>query len=241
MQGPEALRTAIEQMDLIDQMVTRYPDTFQIATNADDIEHIFKSGKIASLIGIEGGLSVDGSLAVLRTLFKLGARSLTPSTDRCDGTSPHPGLTTFGESVVREMNWLGMLVDLSHASNEAILDALRVTKAPVFFMHGGCGGLTDEILRKVRDNGGIVSLRTVDEIDYVRKVAGIDHIGLGSGDVDSRVAPAWLRQRRCEEDPRWEHAPRHARGRTRLGQTSRPGVGTGPLTHAHQAARPVMN
>ena len=122
-QGKEAVRATLEQIDIVYQMMDRYSDTFGLAGTAADVERIFRTGKIASLIGIEGGHSIDNSLATLRMFYKLGARymtlthsSNTPWADSATDEPVHEGLTTFGEAVVREMNWLGMMVDLSHTS-----------------------------------------------------------------------------------------------------------------------------
>jgi membrane dipeptidase len=193
--GPGALRTALEQFDIIDQIITRYPDTFEIVTSADDIDHIFKAGKIASLIAVEGSPAMGQSLGVLRMFHKLGARSMTPASSTCETKSNGEGLGPFGESVVKEMNWLGMMVDLTGASNQATLDALRVTKAPVIFSHGGgCAEIPEDTLKKVRDNGGIVMIPVttgaMDEIERVRKNAGIDHIGIGSDTGDVSMLPS---------------------------------------------------
>jgi len=209
MPGPEALRAVLEQFDLFDQIMTREPATYERATTADDIEHIFKAGKIAALLGVDGGQSIDRSLSVLRALYKLGVRSMTPETASCETTSANAGLDPFGASVVNEMNWLGMLVDLSRASNQATLDILRVTKAPVIFSRGGgCPLLPDETLRKVRENGGIVMVPmttgALDEIDRIRTVAGIDHIGIasGSGEVAKfpDLTPELLRRNYSADD-----------------------------------------
>ena len=142
MQGKEAVRATLEQIDVVYQMMDRYSDTFELARTAADVERIFKAGKIASLIGMEGGHSIDSSLATLRMFYQLGARymtlthsSNTPWADSATDEPVHEGLTTFGEAVVREMNWVGMMVDLSHTSPDTMNDALRVTQAPVIFSH----------------------------------------------------------------------------------------------------------
>ena len=233
-------------------MVRRYPDTFELALTADDVERIFKKGKIASLIGMEGGHSIDNSLAALRMFHRLGARYMTlthsKNTAWADSATDDPkagGLTPFGEEVVREMNWLGMLVDLSHVSPATMEDTIRVVQAPVIFSHSSARALNDvprnvpdNILQLLPKNGGVVMVTFVpgflspkvaawsklqeaertrltqqlpgdaaavtrgvgewtkahpaplallsdaaDHIDHIRKVAGIDHIGLG-GDFD---------------------------------------------------------
>ena len=168
--GPPAVQTLFEQIDLIHQLVDHYPGTFELALTADDIERIHRQGKIASLIGIEGGHAINNSLAVLRMAYAVGARYLTlthtKTTDWADaaGDEPrHHGLTPFGESVVLEMNRLGMLVDLSHVSDDTMRSALRVSRAPVIFSHSSaravCSHLRnvpDDILARVRTNGGLV-------------------------------------------------------------------------------------
>ena len=139
----------------------RYPDTFEIASTAADMERIAARGKVASMMGVEGGHSIDNSLATLRMLYSLGARymtlthnSNTPWADAANAKPEHNGLTPFGETVVHEMNWLGMLVDLSHVSAQTMARALDVTEAPVMFSHSSaraiCGvprNVPDEIGR----------------------------------------------------------------------------------------------
>lgn len=168
--GPAAVRASLEQIDLVHQLVALYPATFEFAISAPEIERIHRSGKIASLMGIEGGHCIDNSLAVLRTMYRLGARYLTlthvRNTDWADaaGDEPrHHGLTGFGEEVVRELNRLGMMVDLSHVADETMRAALRVSQAPVIFSHSSARAVCqnarnvpDDILRDVRQNGGIV-------------------------------------------------------------------------------------
>lgn len=168
--GPPAVQAVLEQIDVVHQLVARYPDTFELALTVTDIERIHRQGKIASLIGMEGGHSINNSLAVLRMTYALGARYMTlthtKNTDWADaaGDQPrHHGLTPFGESVVREMNRVGMLVDLAHVSDDTMRAALRVSKAPVIFSHSSaravCNHLRnvpDDILAQVRTNGGVV-------------------------------------------------------------------------------------
>ena len=150
MQGNEAIRATLEQIDVVHRMVRRYPEVFQLALTSQEIEQSFRAGKIASLIGMEGGHSIDNSLAVLRMFFRLGARYMTlthsantPWADACCAAPQANGLTRFGEEIVREMNWLGMLVDLSHVSPETMKDALEVTRAPVMFSHSSARALCD--------------------------------------------------------------------------------------------------
>ena len=165
-----AIRTTLEQIDVIHRLATRYPDTFEMAYGTDDILRIRKAGKIASLIGVEGGHSIDNSLGTLRTFHRLGVRYMTlthsESTDWADSCSDTPkanGLTPFGEDVVREMNRLGMLVDLSHVSPATMKAALKVSKAPVIFSHSSARAVADhprnvpdDVLKLVKANNGIV-------------------------------------------------------------------------------------
>ncbi|MGD2217207.1 MAG: dipeptidase [Gemmatimonadales bacterium] len=168
-EGPGAARLALEQIDLIRRMVARYAD-FELALSAADVRRIAGSGKIAALIGVEGGQAIENSLAVLRILYALGARYLTfthiDSTDWADAATDEPrhgGLSGFGEEVVREMNRLGMLVDISHVSTDTMADALRVSQAPILATHSGARAVNansrnvpDDILRQVRTNGGVI-------------------------------------------------------------------------------------
>jgi membrane dipeptidase len=170
MQGDNAVTATLEQIDIVHRMVARYPDALELALTASDIERSFKSGHIASLIGMEGGHSINSSLATLRQMYALGARYMTLTHNRntpwADAATDKPtrhGLTPFGEAVVHEMNRLGMLVDLSHVSPETMAAALRVSKAPVIFSHSSARALCDhprnvpdDILRQVTANGGIV-------------------------------------------------------------------------------------
>jgi membrane dipeptidase len=240
-------RTVTEQIDLVRRMVERYPDAFEMAYTADDVERIARSGKIASLIGIEGGVAIENSLAQLRAFHRLGARymTLTHNTtldwaDAATDTPRHDGLTPFGERIVREMNRLGMLVDISHVSPATMADAVRVAQAPVIASHSSAYAICpsprnvpDEILKAIKPNGGVImvnfysgfivpesgrKMRAVlqemrakypdrearakaledwfkteeskmsrgtyrdvaDHIDHIVKVAGIDHVGIGS-------------------------------------------------------------
>ena len=247
--GQSAVTATLEEIDTVHQMTRRYPDTFELALTSDDVERIFKQGRIASLIGMEGGHSIDNSLAALRMFYRLGARYMTlthaKNTAWADSATDDPkfgGLAPFGEEVVREMNWLGMLVDLSHVSPETMEDSIRITQAPVIFSHSSARALNDvprnvpdRVLQLLPKNGGVVMVTFVpgfldravaawnklqdaesdrlkkqfpgdaaavtrgvnewtathpapratlseaaDHIDHIRKVAGIDHIGLGS-------------------------------------------------------------
>jgi membrane dipeptidase len=247
--GADAVVMVMEQIDDVHRLTELYPDVFALALTADDIVRIHKEGKIASLIGMEGGHSIADSLGTLRQLYTAGARYMTlthsKNTDWADSATDEPkhgGLTRFGEEVVKEMNRLGMLVDLSHVSPETMKDALAVTQAPVIFSHSSARALDshprnvpDDVLTLLAKNGGVVMVSFVpsfvaeearawsaqeegekarfkalypedparakseleawtrahpaplpstaqvaDHIEHVRKVAGIDHVGLGS-------------------------------------------------------------
>lgn len=168
--GLEQVKATLEQIDLVHQFAARYPDTFQLATTAAQARAAFKAGKIASMIGVEGGGQIDGSFAVLRQYKALGAGYLTlthsrtiPWADSATDDPQHGGLTKFGEAVVTELNRLGMLVDLSHVSEDTMLDALRVSKAPIIFSHSSARAIcnhprnvSDAVLKQVAANGGIV-------------------------------------------------------------------------------------
>lgn len=248
----QPVQATIEQIDVIKRLVARYPDKLQMAYSTSDVVAARKAGKIASLIGMEGGYSVNGSLGVLRQMYDLGARYMTlthsktiPWADSATDDPQHDGLTDFGRDVVREMNRIGMIVDLSHVSEATMMDALDVSEAPVMFSHSGARtvngharNVPDSVLARLKQNGGIVmtvgypvflseKLRQwgadksaeearlqalwlgqreqveagmkvwrnahpqpvasatdwADHIDHVRKIAGIDHIGVG-GDYD---------------------------------------------------------
>ncbi len=255
--GQAAVTATMEQIDIVHRMMRKYPQAFELALTADDVERIFKAGKIASLIGMEGGHSIDNSLGTLRMFHRLGARYMTlthgsnvPWADSATDEPKLGGLSAFGEEVVREMNWLGMLVDLSHVSPDTMDDAIRVTEAPVIFSHSSARAVgdvprnvPDGVLRLLPRNGGVVMVTFVpeflnpkviawaklrsaeqqrlrsrfpqdddkareqkleawtkshppprasvadvaDHIDHIRKVAGVDHIGLGS-DFDGITA-----------------------------------------------------
>ena len=252
LQGDAAVSATLEQIDAVHEMVRRYPSAFALARTAADVERAIAAGKVASMIGVEGGHSIDSSIATLRMLHRLGAGYMTlthsknvPWADSCSDTPKVQGLSPFGEEVVREMNRLGMLVDLSHVSPDTMADAIRVSQAPVIFSHSAARAVADsvrnvpdDILRQMPKNGGIVMVTFVpgfispqtaehsrrataeterlraqlpddaaaqkkalddwtvanpapratltqvaDHIDHIRKVAGIEHIGLG-GDFD---------------------------------------------------------
>jgi membrane dipeptidase len=242
-------RVQLEQIDIARRVIAKYPDRLALALSAADIRRDFKQGKIGSLLGLEGGHAIENSLGALRVYYDLGVRYMTLThnvtldwADAALDSAKHKGLTPFGDSVVREMNRLGMLVDLSHVSPGTMSAALNVTRAPVIFSHSGARALVDvprnvpdSILRRVTTNGGIVMVpfvtgfvspavllynestrpvmtdlqakygndtaaitrevkqwrvahpepratmsQVADQIDYVRKIAGVDHVGIGS-------------------------------------------------------------
>ena len=242
-------RVQLEQIDIARTVIAKYPDRLALALSTDDIRKDFKAGKIGSLLGLEGGHAIENSLGALRAYYDLGVRYMTLThnvtlawADAALDSAKHGGLTPFGDSVVREMNRLGMLVDLSHVSPATMSDALNMTQAPVIFSHSGARALVDvprnvpdSILRRVTVNGGIVMVpfvtgfvspavqlyeqstrpiitdlqakygrdtaaitrelqqwraahpapratlsQVADQIDYVRKIAGVDHVGIGS-------------------------------------------------------------
>ena len=242
-------RVQLEQIAIARRVIAKYPDRLALALSSDDIKREFKQRRIASLLGLEGGHAIENSLGALRAYYDLGVRYMTLThnvtldwADAALDSAKHNGLTQFGDSVVREMNRLGMLVDLSHVSPGTMSDALNVTQAPVIFSHSGARALVDvprnvpdSILRRVTTNGGIVMVpfvtgfvspavylydqstrpiitdlqkkygkdtaaitreinqwrathpepkallsQVADQIDYVRKVAGVDHVGIGS-------------------------------------------------------------
>lgn len=170
MKGFQAVEATVEQIDLVKDMTDRYPADLQMAYTAADIRRIHKAGRIASLIGIEGGHQINNSLAVLRQMYALGARYMTlthsTNTDWADSATDapaHHGLTAFGQAVVKEMNRIGMLIDLSHVSAETMKAALAISAAPVIFSHSSARALVDhprdvpdDVLRMVTKNGGIV-------------------------------------------------------------------------------------
>ena len=168
--GARAVETTVEQIDLVKRLAAKYPDDLELALTAADVRRIHRSGRIAALIGIEGGHQIDNSLAVLRQMYDLGARYMTLThvlntawADAATDAPAHHGLTAFGEEVVREMNRLGMLVDLSHVSPDTMRAALGVSAAPVMFSHSSARALVDhprdvpdDVLALVAKNGGVV-------------------------------------------------------------------------------------
>lgn len=245
-------RVQLEQIDIARRIIAKYPDRLELALTSADIPRIFRQKRIASLLGLEGGHAIENKLGLLRDYYDLGVRYMTLThnvtldwADAALDSAKHGGLTPFGDSVVLEMNRLGMLVDLAHVSPGTMSAALTVSRAPVIFSHSGARALVDvarnvpdSILRRVTTNGGIVMVpfvtsfvspevaaydkavdaetnalkktfggdssglnaaldrwksghpkpsaslsQVADQIDYVKKVAGVDHVGIG-GDFD---------------------------------------------------------
>jgi membrane dipeptidase len=262
---PRPALTVTEQIDLVHRMIEKYPDDLALALTADDVERIAAEGKVASLIGIEGGVAIEGSLAQLRAFFRQGARYMTlahsETLDWVDSATDEPrsgGLSPFGERVVREMNRLGMLVDLSHVSPGTMEDVLRIAEAPVIFSHSSAYAVAphprnvpDEVLRKLPANGGVVMVnffpgfvepayakaaadarvrlraehagdeaayraaldawyeteapklprgdvaRVADHVEHIIRVAGVDHVGIGSDFDGISATPAGLDDVSC--------------------------------------------
>jgi membrane dipeptidase len=173
---PVAVKQTMEQIDFVHRLVEKYPDHFELALTADDVERVFADGKIASLIGMEGGHSINNSLATLRMFYELGARYMTITHGRtldwadAAGDDPqHDGLTEFGEEVIREMNRLGMLVDLSHVTPATMKDAIRVSEAPVMFSHSNAKAISghprnvpDDVLQILPEKDGLVMVTFVE-------------------------------------------------------------------------------
>ena len=175
MQGEEAVRATLEEIDIVYQMIARYPETFQLATTADEVEEAFAAGKIASLMGMEGGHSIDSSLGALRMFHRLGVGYMTlthsrnvPWADSATDSAMAHGLTRFGKEVVKEMNRIGMLVDLSHVSPATMRDAIEVSLAPIIFSHSSSftvckhvRNVPDDVLEKMAENGGLIMVTFV--------------------------------------------------------------------------------
>ncbi|GAA4029469.1 dipeptidase [Sphingomonas rosea] len=250
--GDAAIRTTIEQIDTAHRIIAAYPDTLRFARSADEMVAAHKAGRVGSMLGIEGGRQIGGSMAALRRFYDLGARYMTlthnQTTEWADAGTDEPkydGLSPFGLEVIKEMNRLGMLVDLSHVAPATMRDAIAASKAPVIFSHSSAAGVNphprnvpDDVLRMLPANGGVVMVTWVpsflspamwkwdgefaaqearlktynrasaaavtkgmeawvaanprpvvgvkdvaDHIDYVARVAGHDHVGIG-GDLD---------------------------------------------------------
>jgi membrane dipeptidase len=175
--GQGAARIGMEQGDIVHRMVERYPDAFEMAGTADDVVRIHRAGKVASMLGLEGGHMIENSLGLLRAFYRDGVRYMTlthnVNTDWADAAMDslrHGGLTRFGEEVVREMNRLGMLVDLSHVSDSTMWDVLRVAEAPVIYSHSSSRhfvphlrNVPDDIAAAVARNGGVIMVTFVPE------------------------------------------------------------------------------
>jgi membrane dipeptidase len=174
--GDNAIRDTIEQIDIVKRLVKAYPKDLELARTADDIVRIHKSGKVASLIGIEGGHQIGGSLAALRQFYDLGARYMTlthfKNDEFADSATDDPkwhGINDFGRIVIHEMNRLGMLVDLAHVSPETMRAAIQASKAPVIFSHSDARALADhprnvpdDVLQSLAKNGGVVMINFYD-------------------------------------------------------------------------------
>ena len=218
--GEAAVVTTLEQIDLVHRMVRRYPDRLELALTAADIERIFAAGRLASLIGAEGGHSIASSMGVLRMLYALGVRYLTlthnsnvPWADSATDEPRAGGLTGFGRAVVGEMQRLGMLVDLSHVSPDTMRDALDAAEAPVMFSHSSARALCDhprnvpdDVLARLPGNGGLCMVTFVP--DFVspecaawaaQLTADMRERGLDPWDFDVREQAA---QQRAAADPR---------------------------------------
>jgi membrane dipeptidase len=222
-----AAKTQLEQIDIAKRIFARYPDVFEETLTPDAALSAFRNGRIASVMGMEGGHAIENSLGALRAFFDLGARYMTLThssnidwADSGTDTPVHDGLSEFGKEVVREMNRLGMIVDLSHTSPATMNDVLDVAESPVIFSHSSARALVehgrnvpDEILRRLPENGGVVMVTFVpgfiseavrdwaalpaeqrsrtpepratladvaNHIDHIKRVAGVDHVGIGS-------------------------------------------------------------
>jgi membrane dipeptidase len=205
-----AARMQMEQIDIALQIIAKYPEAFELALTSSDVNRVFGAGKIASMLGIEGGHAIENSLGTLRAYHAMGVRYMTLThngtldwVDAANDDHRHGGLTPFGQEVVREMNRLGMLVDLSHTSPETMHDALDVAEAPVIWSHADARGLRDhprnvpdDVLARLPENGGVLMVTFVpsfltdrdqatigdvaDHIEHAARTAGVDHVGIGS-------------------------------------------------------------
>jgi len=263
--GPQAVKQALDQIDAVRETVRKHPNDLVLATTADEIRAAHAQNKIAALIGVEGGHMIGNDLGVLRSFAALGVRYMTlthtGNTDWADSSTDKPehnGLTDFGREVVREMNRLGVIVDVSHVSDKTFYDVLAASKAPVFASHSSCRALcsaarnmTDDMIRDLAKHGGVIQInyhvgflsqefrdveaahpelekeinteikkrcgddencsmvvgdqvvreyvqagklprvdwtKIIEHIDHAVKIAGIDHVGLGS-DFDGAMMP----------------------------------------------------
>jgi membrane dipeptidase len=212
--GHESVTTVLEQIEVVYQLVERYPDVFALASTADEAEAAVRDGRIASLLGAEGGHSIAESLGVLRILRRLGVRYMTLThnfnTPWADSATDEPiagGLTGFGRDVVREMNRIGMLVDLSHVAATTMRDAIAVSTAPIVFTHSSCRAVNDhprnvpdDVLAKLSGNGGVCMITFVprfvspalsewdDRLRDAMTAAGLDHREV---DIREKFAETW--------------------------------------------------
>lgn len=239
-QGLDAVQLALEQIDVIQRLTELYEKYTTLVVSTKEIIETHRKGILSSMIGVEGGHALGSSLGVLRSMYSLGVRYLT-LTHKCDiswaGSSASltdKGLTSFGRSVVKEMNRLGMIIDLSHSNDQTAKDVLKETRAPVIYSHSAARSICnlsrnvdDELLRLIAENGGIVMISfyslhiscrqistindVVAHINYIRAVAGIQHIGIGAGYDGIDRPPIGLEDvskypdlfKKLLEDPSW--------------------------------------
>lgn len=202
---PESARRALDQIDAIQRDIGRHPHEMTLATTADQVRAAREHGQIAILMGIEGGHMIDSDLAILRTYYRLGARYMTlthtehtPWADSASHPPAHNGLTDFGKQVVREMNRLGMMVDISHVSDKTFYDAIATSAAPVIASHSSCRAIddvprnmTDDMLRALAKNGGVVHINFFEgflDHDFMEKYAALKR-EQGKPDADERQEP----------------------------------------------------
>lgn len=211
----EAVQTTLEQIDVTKRLIAKYPDHLQYSLTADQVEAAMAEGRIASLMGMEGGHSIGSSLAVLRQMYDLGARYMTlthskntPWADSATDTPKHHGLTDFGKDVVREMNRIGMLVDLSHVSEKVMNDTLDIAVAPVIFSHssaravnGHSRNVPDSVLARLPENGGVVMVvalpgyinekRRQWYAEYKAEEARLTYLWTGNPDKAAKLLEKW--------------------------------------------------
>ncbi len=206
----EAITQTLEQIDALYRLIAEHPDRLELARTADDVERVARGGRIASMIGVEGGHSIGGSLGTLRILARLGAGYLTlthnddtPWADSATGDHPHGGLTAFGEEVVRELNRCGVLVDLSHVSDDTMRQAIEVSQAPVIFSHSSCRALCD-VTRNVPDD----MLEMVGRTGGVVMVTFVPSFTVPEGAVKNREG--WEEARRLREEHEGDREALHA-------------------------------
>jgi membrane dipeptidase len=218
-------KVQLEQIDIARRMIERYPESLALALTAADIEAIFKSGRVASLLGMEGGHAIENSLGALRAFYALGARYMTLThnvtldwADAAADAPKHNGLTAFGKEVVCEMNRLGMLIDLSHVSPKVMSDAITVSAAPVIFSHSCARALTDHvrnvpdsILARLPQNGGVVMVAFVP--DFISQEFNAWNVSL-----QERLAKATSNEER--DRIRKEFKAEHPLPKTTVGQVA---------------------